>query len=197
MSTYRDLAGAIDMLVRAIDGARERDEILTSAALQHARALARRAKDGLTGEVPWTPFERASNAEATAAQVEALMAQHPGWRESDAHAEVARWAQDEVALLNSRYLVRRRALGRGAVHLAIARRDGLAVHNWDDLQRIKRELLGPECEAVELYPATGREAATGAVCHLWGMEDPEFRFPFGFTAPDPAQPAEPRLRPSH
>jgi hypothetical protein len=67
------------------------------------------------------------------------------------------------------------------VHLSIKRRDKLPVHDWRDLQRIKTELLGPECEAVELYPAESRVVDTANQYHLWGMADPAFRFPIGWN----------------
>ncbi|GHO61302.1 hypothetical protein KSC_001940 [Ktedonobacter sp. SOSP1-52] len=47
--------------------------------------------------------------------------------------------------------------------------------------RIKDELVGPECEGVELFPARSREVDTSNHYHLWVIDDPTFRFPFGFT----------------
>jgi hypothetical protein len=38
------------------------------------------------------------------------------------------------------------------------------VHDWRDLQRIKNQLVGPECEAVELYPAESRKVDTANQC---------------------------------
>ena len=66
---------------------------------------------------------------------------------------------------NSRYLVslrrtERSVFGRyrreGAWQLGIQNFDQSARHDWRDFQRIKNELLGPEFEAVELYPAESR-----------------------------------------
>lgn len=42
------------------------------------------------------------------------------------------------------------------IQLAVKRIDQQAIHDWRDLQTIKNELVGPESEAVELYPAEGR-----------------------------------------
>lgn len=67
------------------------------------------------------------------------------------------------------------------VHLSVKRRDRAAVHDWRHLQRIKNEILGPEHEAVELYPAESRLVDAANQYHLWGFDDPEFRFPFGFA----------------
>lgn len=67
------------------------------------------------------------------------------------------------------------------VHLSIKRIDQAPVHDWRDLQRIKDELIGPECEAVELYPANSRLLVdTSNQFHLWCSRDASFRFPFGF-----------------
>lgn len=63
------------------------------------------------------------------------------------------------------------------VHINIRRRDGGAVHDWRDLQQIKNEILGPECEAIEIYPAESRLVDTSNKYHLWGVRDPTFRFP--------------------
>lgn len=83
---------------------------------------------------------------------------------------------------NARYLVTVRGLapaapfGRG-VHLSIKRHDRRPVHDWRHLQRIKNEILGPEVEAVELYPAEARKVDGANQYHLWAF--PGYRFPFG------------------
>jgi hypothetical protein len=38
-------------------------------------------------------------------------------------------------------------------HLSIKRIDKKPIHDWRDLQAIKTALVGPEFEAIELYPA--------------------------------------------
>lgn len=68
-----------------------------------------------------------------------------------------------------------------AVTLSIRRNDREAVHDWRHLQRIKNELLGPDCEAVELYPAESRLVDTANQYFLWGVADPTFHFPLGFA----------------
>lgn len=69
----------------------------------------------------------------------------------------------------------------GLVHINIRRLDGAAViRDWRHFQQIKNELLGPECEAVEIYPAESRKMDTSNKYHLWGYSDPAFRFPIGF-----------------
>lgn len=66
------------------------------------------------------------------------------------------------------------------IHLSIKRLDREAIHDWRDLQRIKNELVGPEHEAVELYPAESRLVDTANQYHLFVMADVNARFPFGF-----------------
>jgi hypothetical protein len=48
-------------------------------------------------------------------------------------------------------------------------------------QRIKNEVVGPECEAVELYPAESRLVDTATQFHLWVISDPNYRWPIGYN----------------
>jgi hypothetical protein len=66
------------------------------------------------------------------------------------------------------------------VHLAISRLDRGTCNEWADLQRIKNEIVGPEYEAIELFPAESRLVNTGNEYHLWVHSDPHFRFPVGW-----------------
>ena len=66
------------------------------------------------------------------------------------------------------------------IQLDISRRDGEPYKNWRDFQRIKNELVGAECEAVELFPAESRLVDTANQYHLWVNPDVKFRFPFGY-----------------
>ena len=63
-------------------------------------------------------------------------------------------------------------------HLSIKTRDKAPYHDWRDFQRIKNELVGPEYEAVEIYPAESRLVDTSNQYHLWCFLD--FKFPFGY-----------------
>lgn len=67
------------------------------------------------------------------------------------------------------------------IHVSIKRRNRLPIHDWRDLQRIKNEIIGPEYEAVELYPAESRLVDSANQYHLWVVNDPNYRFPFGFS----------------
>lgn len=71
--------------------------------------------------------------------------------------------------------------GPDLVHLSVKRRDKRPVHDWRDLQRIKNEILGPEHEAIELYPAESRRVDLANQYHLWALDDPTFRWPVGFA----------------
>ncbi len=55
------------------------------------------------------------------------------------------------------------------------------VRDWRDLQRIKNEIVGPQHEAVELFPAESRLVDSANQYHLWVISEPDVCFPFGFT----------------
>ena len=59
-------------------------------------------------------------------------------------------------------------------------RKPIGDERFRDFQRIKNELVGPECEAVELYPAESRLVDTANQYHLWAVVEPAHQFPFGF-----------------
>jgi hypothetical protein len=67
------------------------------------------------------------------------------------------------------------------VHLSIKRNDRAPIHDWRHLQQIKNELVGPECEGIEMYPAESRVVDTANQYHLWVFKDPSFRLPLGFA----------------
>jgi hypothetical protein len=66
------------------------------------------------------------------------------------------------------------------VHLSIKRVDREPIHDWRELQEIKNALVGPEVEAMELYPAESRVVDTANQYHLWAIVEPGARFPVGF-----------------
>jgi len=65
--------------------------------------------------------------------------------------------------------------------LSIRRNDRQAKPDWRDFQWIKNQLVGPENEGCELFPAESRLVDGANQFHLWVFEDPTVRFPFGFT----------------
>lgn len=68
------------------------------------------------------------------------------------------------------------------VHLSIKRLDREPIHDFRELQAIKNELVGPENEGVELYPAESRLVDSANQFHLWVLASPDERFPFGFSS---------------
>jgi hypothetical protein len=73
----------------------------------------------------------------------------------------------------------------GWLHINIRRRDGHPIkRDWRVFQDIKNQLVGPEREAVELYPAESRLVDTSNKYHLWVHPDPSWRFPFGYPQRD-------------
>ncbi len=93
--------------------------------------------------------------------------------------------KNDTVFLNDQYQVNVRVEaktyhGMPVVWLSIKRIDKEPCHDWRDMQEIKNQLVGPECEAVELYPAESRVVDTANQYHLWVVADPKFRWPFGF-----------------
>jgi len=71
------------------------------------------------------------------------------------------------------------------IQLNIRRRDGSCdIRDWRHFQAIKNQLVGEECEGVELYPAESRLVDTSNKWHLWCIDDPTFRFPIGWKKRD-------------
>lgn len=67
------------------------------------------------------------------------------------------------------------------VHLLVSRLNGKPIRNWRHMQHIKNELVGPDCEGVELYPAERRLIDKANMYHLWVIDDPSFEFPIGYN----------------
>ena len=65
------------------------------------------------------------------------------------------------------------------IHLSIKEHDRGTRHDWRDFQRIKNEIVGPEHEALELYPAESRLVDTANQFHIFVLANPEIVLPFG------------------
>jgi hypothetical protein len=107
-------------------------------------------------QLPWTPFVKAEDC-----------------------PEIG----DDLIVLNSRYQVNVRYLGERpvfgkVVHLSIKRRDKKPLRSWRELQRIKNEICGEGCEAVEIFPAESRLVDSSNQYHVYVFES--YRLPFGF-----------------
>lgn len=123
------------------------------------RSCAERAESMLHAPVKWTDFQ-----------------------EAKVHPDLVQEGF-EACWINSRYtvLIRKPKSTIGdLVHLSIKRNDKSPLHDWRDLQRIKNEILGPEQEAMELYPAESRLVDGANQYHLWCFLWQ--KAPFGYEA---------------
>jgi hypothetical protein len=86
-------------------------------------------------------------------------------------------------------------LATTAARYSIRRHDWKPVSDWRDKQTIKNQIVGPEWEAAELYPAESRVQDEGNWFHLWVMPRGG-RYSFGFIEQEtersdkPAKPHE-------
>lgn len=129
----------------------------------------------------WTPLQPAEFVPPTHEQMQEL-ARVSGKTLAEVRDSLAQEENDVQVFLNDIYQVTRRVISASVpniVHLNIRRRDGDACHDWRHFQQIKNELIGDECEAVELYPAESRLVDTSNKYHLVGVADPAWRSPFG------------------
>lgn len=120
-----------------------------------AGRVARRQRKHVQTEA-WTPFQSATFPNGTE---QALVENDPAY---------------VGVFLNNLYQVTMREV-KGTdfgdvLWLCIVRRDRTHTHDWRHLQRIKNELVGPEHEAMELYPAESRLVDTNNQFHLWVFE---------------------------
>jgi hypothetical protein len=109
----------------------------------------------------------------------------PSWEEKNAHIEEAvSRAKLTRSFENNIYhveMVHTPPFTPPFIHLVIRRHDWVPVKNWAHFQQIKNEIVGPENEAVELFPAESRLVDAAHLYHLWVHSDPKFRFPIGWS----------------
>jgi len=149
----------------------------------------RHQRRGLWASNGWAPLERGVRVPLTEEQIREHV-DHALRVQPDADPALIRKLctepQGEI-WKNARYVVhviRHEDAGPNGcaiVQLSIRRTDRGAAHDWRDFQRIKNQLVGPECEAVELYPAESRLVDTANQFHLWCVEDPAYRWPIGYS----------------
>jgi len=72
------------------------------------------------------------------------------------------------------------ANGGRTAHLIIRRLDRQPARDWQQFQEIKNRLVGPECEAVELYPKESLLVDAKNQYHLWAFTSPQDTFGVGF-----------------
>lgn len=135
----------------------------------------------------WTPFQKATFNDVTPSQEEIKQSMQAfNVTEEQVRGIYEDLKNDEV-YLNSRYQVnvRRRHYNGGwpeLIQLSIKRldKDRVGPERYRDFLRIKNELVGPEHEAVELYPAMARNVDTANQYYLFVLADADIRLPFGF-----------------
>lgn len=76
------------------------------------------------------------------------------------------------------------------IWLSIRRNDRATIRDWRHLQRIKNELVGEEFEGMEMYPAEERLVDAANSFHLFVVDDPTFRWPWGYNYRKVATPEE-------
>jgi hypothetical protein len=179
MASYRELAGIVKAVLRAVQaGTMSAEGVL----FQSASRLLAEAEAGKNRETSWTPFVKArarAPKPLTQAEIDRVM-QATGRTREDVIAAREEVDADLEMYVNSRYQVMLRPSGGDMIHLSIKRIDQEPVRSWRDLQRIKNELVGPECEAVELYPAESRLVDSANQYHLFVLTNPAQRIPLGF-----------------
>jgi len=130
-----------------------------------------------------TPFRKAElNLPPVKEFIKQTM-EHYGCSREEAKVQYNRLKQDKV-WVNDLYQVNidyneDGMLGENIIHLSIKRRDKQPIHDWRHLQQIKNELIHPEREALELYPAESRVLDTANQYHLWVL-DPGGKIPCGY-----------------
>ena len=112
-------------------------------------------------KVPWTPFERCEIPTGGVHDVD----------------------PPDLLLINSRYQVAVYVRGNlepfgPIVHLSFKVHDRQAHHDWRDIQRLKNEICGDECDAVEIYPAESKLVDGANQYHLFVFGT--YKIPFGF-----------------
>ena len=85
----------------------------------------------------------------------------------------------ERVFKNNRYVVQIWGwnTGWGKCDRALIRRaDASAIHNWHEFQRLKNEIWGPECTALEVYPKASNLIDDKNIYWMW-VFPPEFQCP--------------------
>jgi hypothetical protein len=145
----------------------------------------------VSGLANWTDFERAEPKLPDGVSF-FEMCERLARQIGKSAEQIAPLLRDSLAAetwMNSRYVVQiRRPVDKpsdqiGIIHLSIKRIDQQPVgpEHFRDFQRIKDELIGPDHEAVELYPMQSRLVDTANQYHLWCIDTPNTRWEFGFT----------------
>jgi hypothetical protein len=156
-----------------------------------ARPATRRARANTESALPavprplWTPFVLQPHQPASEERLRERMAVSGLSRESTLADE--QYLSEATSFKNSIYLVRIHDVEPGPNmpalwHLNIRRLNGNVpgAERYPAFMRIRDELIGPEHEAIEIYPARSREMDIANAYHLWAVQSAADTFPIGF-----------------
>jgi hypothetical protein len=160
------------------------------AALRKGEAM-KRSKRDRREQGRWAPLQPADPVKPTEEKMRAMIAEalrikgdaDPARvREAIMESIAGRWWKNDLYTVIEKEWTPMVINGKQVpiVWLSIRRNDRSPARDWRHFQRIKNEIIGPECEAIELYPAESRLTDSANQYHLWALRDPEERFPFGF-----------------
>jgi hypothetical protein len=141
---------------------------------------------------PWTPLVRTTLEPMTLLErlnKNEALAKRFGTTVDAVQRNLSDLEKNDEIYINSRYQVNVRRIHNDnpeipdMVHLSIKRLDKMQIgpERYRDFMRIKDELLSPEHEAIEILPARSREIDTSNQYHMWAIDNPEWRIPFGWT----------------
>lgn len=176
MATYDELAGALEALTRSV---RARTISKHSVLLARCEALVKQARAGDNREIPWSAFQQAAGPDQPDPRAIVTIAKATGKTHEEIRQMIMQELVDQTIMVNSRYQVMVRPSGSDMTYLSIKRLDQRPIRSWRDLQRIKNELVGPECEGLEMFPAESRLLDSANQYHLFVFSDPQVRLPFG------------------
>jgi hypothetical protein len=157
------------------------------------RHINRQQRRALRAQGAWIPLRRMTPVPPSAARM-AELREHAAKLRPDFSAEqldevfAAVQSEGSEIWANDLYQVHvirwpaRPPIPHPVVQLSIRRLDRQAARDWRHFQQIKNDLVGPECEAIELYPAESRLVDTATQFHLWCVNDPYWRFPLGYDS---------------
>lgn len=80
------------------------------------------------------------------------------------------WREENY--LNNRYSVQvsdYKSKDGVIVHLWVRHHTGIMPSSWSDLQRIKNEIAGKDCVALEVYPRDEDLVDSANIAHIWVM----------------------------
>ena len=133
----------------------------------------------------WTPFQEAEEVQPPATPDD-IRHQRAKWKVS---GQLKTWVNSLYTVTEyGAKLTREQGMVTGSwpdmIWLSIRTADRRPVHDWRHLQRIKNELVGPEHEAVEVFPAESRLVDSANQYHLFVLAERGLKFPFGYLQRD-------------